>query len=159
MWRPVCCQGKYLMCVSTMQASIIALEVSFGSFLGAVSTFDTNSNSDWAKLRPVVFLLQILGQNAMDLSLCNERCQAKIFKKLRGKDNWEAQDIWRWDRRFSIRSSTRTLSNPPLSELHSDSTNSTRILSSRSPCCVLLALSWNTTNENPSTDKLSRAIN
>ena len=29
----------------------------------------------------------------------------------------------------------------------------------RSPCCVLLALSWNTTNENPSTDKLSRAIN
>ena len=26
---------------------------------------------------------------------------------------------------------------------------------SRSPCCVLLALSWNT-NENPSTDKLSR---
>ena len=29
---------------------------------------------------------------------------------------------------------------------------------SRSPCCVLLALSWNTTNENPSTDKLSRAI-
>ena len=30
---------------------------------------------------------------------------------------------------------------------------------SRSPCCVLLALSWNTTNENPSTDKLSRAIN
>ena len=33
------------------------------------------------------------------------------------------------------------------------------IESSRSPCCVLLALSWNTTNENPSTDKLSRAIN
>ena len=30
---------------------------------------------------------------------------------------------------------------------------------SRSPCCVLLALSWNTTNENPSTDKLSGAIN
>ena len=30
---------------------------------------------------------------------------------------------------------------------------------SRSPCCVLLALSWNTTNENPSTDRLSRAIN
>ena len=30
--------------------------------------------------------------------------------------------------------------------------------SSRFPCCVLLALSWNTTNENPSTDKLSRAI-
>ena len=30
---------------------------------------------------------------------------------------------------------------------------------SRSPSCVLLALSWNTTNENPSTDKLSRAIN
>ena len=29
---------------------------------------------------------------------------------------------------------------------------------SRLPCCVLLALSWNT-NENPSTDKLSRAIN
>ena len=28
---------------------------------------------------------------------------------------------------------------------------------SRFPCCVLLALSWNT-NENPSTDKLSRAI-
>ena len=27
----------------------------------------------------------------------------------------------------------------------------------RFPCCVLLALSWNTTNENPSTDKLSRA--
>ena len=26
---------------------------------------------------------------------------------------------------------------------------------SRSPCCVVLALSWNT-NENPSTDKLSR---
>ena len=33
--------------------------------------------------------------------------------------------------------------------------------SSRFPCCVLLVLSWNTneTNENPSTDKLSRAIN
>ena len=31
---------------------------------------------------------------------------------------------------------------------------------SRYPCCVLLALSWNTiTNENPSTDELSRAIN
>ena len=30
--------------------------------------------------------------------------------------------------------------------------------SSRFPCCVLLVLSWNT-NENPSTDKLSRAIN
>ena len=30
---------------------------------------------------------------------------------------------------------------------------------SRSPCCVLLALSWNTTNENPSTDNLIRAIN
>ena len=30
---------------------------------------------------------------------------------------------------------------------------------SRSPCCVLLALSWNTTNEYPSTVKLSRAIN
>ena len=39
---------------------------------------------------------------------------------------------------------------------------------SRFPCCLLLALSWNTnenqakrqkTNENPSTDKLSRAIN
>ena len=30
---------------------------------------------------------------------------------------------------------------------------------SRFPCCVLLALSWNTTNENPSTDKLSRTIN
>ena len=30
---------------------------------------------------------------------------------------------------------------------------------SRSPCCVLLALSWNTTNEYLSTDKLSRAIN
>ena len=30
---------------------------------------------------------------------------------------------------------------------------------SRSPCCVLLGLSWKTTNENPSTDKLSRAIN
>ena len=30
---------------------------------------------------------------------------------------------------------------------------------SRFPWCVLLALSWNTTNENPSTDKLSRAIN
>ena len=29
---------------------------------------------------------------------------------------------------------------------------------SRFPCCVLLALSLNT-NENPSTDKLSRAIN
>ena len=28
----------------------------------------------------------------------------------------------------------------------------------RYPCCVLLALSWNT-NENSSTDKLSRAIN
>ena len=27
------------------------------------------------------------------------------------------------------------------------------------PCCVLLALSWNATNENPSKDKLSRAIN
>ena len=25
----------------------------------------------------------------------------------------------------------------------------------RLPCCVLLALSWNTTNENPSTDKLT----
>ena len=33
------------------------------------------------------------------------------------------------------------------------------ISTSRFPCCVLLALSWNTTNENPSTDKLSRAIN
>ena len=33
------------------------------------------------------------------------------------------------------------------------------IFASRFPCCVLLALSWNTTNENPSTDKLSRAIN
>ena len=31
-------------------------------------------------------------------------------------------------------------------------------LPSRFPYCVLLALSWNT-NENPSTDKLSRAIN
>ena len=31
-------------------------------------------------------------------------------------------------------------------------------LLSRFPCCVLLALSWNK-NENPSTDKLSRAIN
>ena len=31
-------------------------------------------------------------------------------------------------------------------------------LASRFPCCVLLALSWNTTNENPSTDKLSKAI-
>ena len=30
---------------------------------------------------------------------------------------------------------------------------------SRFPCCVLLALLWNTTNEDPSTDKLSRAIN
>ena len=30
---------------------------------------------------------------------------------------------------------------------------------SRYPCCVLLALSWNTTNEYPSTNKLSRAIN
>ena len=30
---------------------------------------------------------------------------------------------------------------------------------SRFPCCVLLASSWNTTNEKPSTDKLSRAIN
>ena len=30
---------------------------------------------------------------------------------------------------------------------------------SRSPCCVLKALSWNTTNEYLSTDKLSRAIN
>ena len=30
---------------------------------------------------------------------------------------------------------------------------------SRFPCCVLLALSWNTTNENPRPDKLSRAIN
>ena len=30
---------------------------------------------------------------------------------------------------------------------------------SRSPCCVLIALSWNTTNEYLSTDKLSRAIN
>ena len=30
--------------------------------------------------------------------------------------------------------------------------------SSRFPCCVLLVLSW-ATNENPSTDKLSRAIN
>ena len=28
------------------------------------------------------------------------------------------------------------------------------LVPSRSPCCVLLALSWNT-NENPSTDKLS----
>ena len=33
-----------------------------------------------------------------------------------------------------------------------------RLPPSRFPCCVLLALSWNT-NENPSTDKLSRAIN
>ena len=30
---------------------------------------------------------------------------------------------------------------------------------SRFTCCVLLALSWNTTNENPSTVKLCRAIN
>ena len=30
---------------------------------------------------------------------------------------------------------------------------------SRFPSCVLLALSWNTINENPSTDKLSWAIN
>ena len=29
----------------------------------------------------------------------------------------------------------------------------------RFPCCVLLALSWNRTYENPSTDKLSRTIN
>ena len=29
----------------------------------------------------------------------------------------------------------------------------------RFSCCVLLALSWNTTNENPSTDKLSREGN
>ena len=35
---------------------------------------------------------------------------------------------------------------------------SMRFRLSRFPCCVLLALSWNT-NENPSTDKLSRAIN
>ena len=34
----------------------------------------------------------------------------------------------------------------------------TQIQPSRFPYCVLLALSWNT-NENPSTDKLSRAIN
>ena len=33
------------------------------------------------------------------------------------------------------------------------------VISSRFPCCGLLALSWNTTNENPSTDTLSRAIN
>ena len=39
----------------------------------------------------------------------------------------------------------------------SDSTTIS-LVSSRSPCRVLLALSWNT-NENPSTDKLSRAIN
>ena len=32
------------------------------------------------------------------------------------------------------------------------------LVHSRFPCCVLLAASWNT-NENPSTDKLSRAIN
>ena len=32
------------------------------------------------------------------------------------------------------------------------------VLASRSPCCVLLALSWNT-NEYPSRDKLSRVIN
>ena len=32
-------------------------------------------------------------------------------------------------------------------------------LPSRFPCCVLLALSGNTTNENPSIDKLSRAFN
>ena len=31
-------------------------------------------------------------------------------------------------------------------------------IGSRFPCCVLLALSWNT-YENPSADKLSRAIN
>ena len=30
---------------------------------------------------------------------------------------------------------------------------------SRFPCCILLALSWNKTNKNPSRDKLSRAIN
>ena len=36
---------------------------------------------------------------------------------------------------------------------------STRPCVIRFPCCVLLALSWNTTNENPSTYKLSRAIN
>ena len=33
-----------------------------------------------------------------------------------------------------------------------------RVMHSRFPCCVLLALSWNT-NANSSTDKLSRAIN
>ena len=43
-------------------------------------------------------------------------------------------------------------------------TLSISILTSRFPCCVLLTLSWkttneNTTNENRSTDKLSRAIN
>ena len=41
----------------------------------------------------------------------------------------------------------------------STSTND-MVNASRFPCCVLLALSWNTTtNENPSTDKLSRANN
>ena len=37
--------------------------------------------------------------------------------------------------------------------------NGTALLYSRFPCCVLLVLSWNTTNENPSAEKLSRAIN
>ena len=31
-------------------------------------------------------------------------------------------------------------------------------ITSRFPCYILLTLSWNTTNENPSTDKVSRAI-
>ena len=34
-----------------------------------------------------------------------------------------------------------------------------RLPLSRFPCCVLLALSWNTTNENPNADKSSRVIN
>ena len=33
------------------------------------------------------------------------------------------------------------------------------VYTSRFPCCVLLALSWNTANKNPNTDKLSKAIN
>ena len=37
-------------------------------------------------------------------------------------------------------------------------TLSISIVTSRFPCCVLLALSWNT-NENPNADKLSRTIN
>ena len=51
--------------------------------------------------------------------------------------DWQ-QKIWRWDNKYNQK--------PGASKY------------CRFPCYVLLAVSWST-NENPSTDKLSRAIN